>query len=146
MCREKLSNPGELTNRSMPEIFGRPQSRTMTSVLTAASSEPSNEAPSPKLVFSRSLPLVAKTRASLEYHSSVGTRRRQRTKHADVNGILDWESQLLDCTRLAGPTLLCATGSYPPVLFPLFFSCWSSAPRWCVHDLTAALRPRKDLP
>src|SRR5580692_11382422 len=109
------ANPGELTKRSMPEIFGRPQSRTMTSALTAASSEPSNEAPSPKLVFPRSLPLVAKTRVSLEYHSSVSTRRRQRTKHADVNGILDRQFHLpaLHAPRWtdAHPR---ATGSYPP--------------------------------
>jgi hypothetical protein len=52
----------------MPEIFGRPQSLTMTSVLTAASSEPSNEAPSPKLVFPDRF-LWWQRRASLENHS-----------------------------------------------------------------------------
>ena len=54
----------------------------MTSILTATSSEPSNEA--------------WQRRASLENHLSVGTRRiRLGAKHADVNGIRDREPQIL---------------------------------------------------
>src|SRR3979411_2163207 len=63
--------------------------------LTTASSKPSNEAPSPKRVFSRSPPLVAKTRFTGKPLLSGGTRRiKLRAEHADVNGILDRESQL----------------------------------------------------